>query len=166
MSAWVACSERLPDSLDSYYVWDGEGVLVAYWCGGDETPHWEDPELGDRGGGTIANVTHWYPYPEPPTAEGDAARTRRRQRIEASGILRPYDPEFDCRTCNNTGRISSEKWGGQVPCGMCERYFRAQSMSRTYCPNITLCNEGVYPVTRCETCVNPSPSTFSSIPKE
>lgn len=40
----------------------------------------------------------------------------------------PPEIEFviDCRLCNNTGWLESEKWG-RVPCGMCGRSFQQQS---------------------------------------
>lgn len=59
LKEWIPVSERLPEGIGCYIIWDGEVIAWAFfssdkkWC-------------GYNGQNCSYKATHWKPLPEPP----------------------------------------------------------------------------------------------------
>ncbi len=66
-SAWIPCSERLPDDYKKVLIYGKEtGVLIGFFTS------YKNLYISDNGNTAtrISAITHWMPLPEPPEMDG------------------------------------------------------------------------------------------------
>lgn len=64
-SGWIACSNRVPDDLQTVLLCDAHGRVQPGWHDADEQA-WRDMEKAMLSGDE--QPTHWMPLPQPPRA--------------------------------------------------------------------------------------------------